>query len=119
VKGLHAAECVHDYFGPAGIKAIEKAIRCTEFRDMAFPIEPDSILECCLRDADLMESMEPHSIQYVMFDLCEEMGVIPIDAIPMQIDFLKSSVMHTQAGEHIWSRTLEARIACIEALKNG
>lgn len=119
VSGLRAAECVHDYFGLSGIGLIERAIRCTEFRDMAFPIEPNSILECCLRDADLMESMEPHCIQYVMFDLCEEMGVIPIDAIPMQIDFLKSSVMHSQAGEHIWQRTLDARIACIEALKNG
>jgi hypothetical protein len=119
VKGLRGAECVHDYFGPAGIGIIERAIRCTEFRDMAFPIEPASILECCLRDADLMESLEPHCIQYVMFDLCEEMGVIPVDAIPNQIAFLKGAVMHTQAGEYVWQRTLDARITCIEALKNG
>jgi hypothetical protein len=119
VSGLRAAECVHDYFGPAGIDLIERAIRCTEFRDMGFPVEPQSILECCLRDADLMESMEPHSIQYVMYDLCEEMGADVIEAIPKQIAFLKGAVMHTQAGEYVWRRTLDARIACIEALKNG
>lgn len=119
VKGLYAAECVHDYFGPEGIKIIEHAIRCTEFRDMSFPIEPSNILECCLRDADLMESMEPHSIQYVMYDLCEEMKVDVMEAIPKQIAFLKGAVMHTQPGELIWGRTLDARVACIEAMHHG
>lgn len=117
VKGMYDAQPVRDYFGRSlHIASVEKAIRCTEFRDMDFPIEPTSILECCLRDADLMESMEPHCIQYVMHDLCEEMGVDVIKAIPLQIDFLKNAVMHTQAGEYIWQRTLDARIACIEGM---
>ncbi len=120
VKGMYDAEPVRDYFGRSlHIAAVEKAIRCTEFRDMAFPVEPNTIVECCLRDADLMESMEPHCIQYVMHDLCEEMGVTVMDAIPRQISFLQNAVMHTQAGEYIWKHTLEARVACIEAIHYG
>jgi hypothetical protein len=120
VKGMYGAQPVQDYFGRSQhIATVEKAIRCTEFRDGGFPIEPTSILECCLRDADLMESMEPHCIQYVMHDLCEEMGVTIMDAIPRQIAFLQNAVMYTQAGEYIWKRTLEARVACIEAIQYG
>jgi hypothetical protein len=122
VSGLRNAGGVFDYFGRGNeeVRIIEGAIRCTEYvPGEGFPKKPHTRVQRALRDADLMESLEPHCIQYVMHDLCKELGVDMIAAIPKQIEFLKSAEMFTRPGKYIWDTTLEARIACIEALKNG
>lgn len=116
VEGMRNAKPVQDYYSAPSIEEIAETIRCTEFAPEGFPVAPTTYIQRVIRDADLMESMEPHCIDYVVMALAEEMGVTVEEAIPKQIEFMRGVEMHTFAGEQIWQQTLDTRIWSIERL---
>ncbi|AFH14819.1 phosphohydrolase [Pseudomonas phage Lu11] len=116
IAGLRAADCVKAYFKPDAIAYIESCIRCTEFHEGRFPVPPVDIVQMALRDADIMESLEPRGTEYVMNNLCAELGLDPRSLLKSQIAFMESSELFTDAGRFIWNATLDARIAVMETL---
>lgn len=112
IAHLFIAPPVLDYFTRNAIQDIAKMIECTEY---PFVIEPVGILQEVLRDADLMESIEPFHIQTLAHDLREELKPImdwPVaDFAKAQVEFLNSQHMYTEPAKRIWAKTLEARMA--------
>ncbi|MND95544.1 hypothetical protein D3C80_878020 [compost metagenome] len=116
IAGLYGADCVKEYFKPDGVAYIADCIRCTEYNN-GFPIAPKDIVQMALRDADLMESLEPNGIEYTLFNLCAELGIDDVKAaIPQQIAFMENAELFTDAGRYIWAATLDSRIAAVETL---
>jgi hypothetical protein len=48
------------------------AIRCTEFRDGKFTREPQTLIQKVLRDADVLQILEPNWLDQVVGGLCAE-----------------------------------------------
>jgi hypothetical protein len=110
ITHLFIAPPVLDYFTRTAIQDIAKMIECTEY---PFVIEPTDILQEILRDADLMESIEPFHIQTLAHDLRGElqMDMSAPEFAKAQVDFLNSQTMFTEPAKRIWAKTLEARMA--------
>lgn len=84
-------------------------IRCTQFIDGKFPIEPTNLAERCIRDADLMTiySREGHRLTVGLF---EEMARKPLHkftesevtgALIKTGDFLAAQTMYTDHGNRM------------------
>ena len=112
IAQLYIAPCVRVYFTDAAVMQIAKIIECTEY---PFVMEPVGILQEIMRDADLMESIEPFHLQTLAHDLREELKPIMDMTAPefakAQVDFLNSQKLYTGAAQRIWAKTLEARMA--------
>lgn len=107
VAGLQAALCVHDRFDEGEVRHIVMLIKDTEYPYTKDPVHPHSAV---LRDADLLESIEPNHIE-ILEGLRKEVAPdLPVtDFIARQIEFMKTQPMFTRIGKHISEATYEAR----------
>lgn len=117
IAHLLIAPCVRDYFTDSACRTMSEIIRCTEY---PFVMEPEGLLQQIMRDADLMESMEPFHIQTLAHDLRAElkpiMDVTAPEFATAQIAFMQGSRLYTPSAQRIWDKTIAARIASFEAV---
>lgn len=116
IANLCIAPCVQDYFNHNAIMEMSKIIECTEY---PFVIEPVTMLQKIIRDADLMESMEPFHIQTLVHDLRHELKadrlLTKAEFVAAQIPFLANATMYTDAGKAVWEKTMNARVKSFNA----
>ena len=117
------------FFSPAfpqeRVGEIENLIRCTEFRDGVFPIEPNTENEGAIRDADLcsiFHIFEPHGHNQ-MFGLWREMITSSIgldwkasEFIDNTEKFLRAATFYTERGQDLQANYLDL---CLEELRKG
>jgi len=116
IASLYIAPCVRSYFNDETVEEIARIIECTEY---PFVIEPLGILQEVMRDADLMESIEPFHIQTLMHDLREEllpiMDLTTADFVKAQIEFMNSQKIYTASAQRICAKTTASRTASFVA----
>lgn len=119
-------EAIPYYYYPTVMILAENAIRCTQF---PFVIEPTTLVEKCIRDADLLEasaSMDPTTI---MEDLRAEMSVTRGRDITLeemlegQKAFLSNVSFYTNYGksisENVYPKYLELLEQYVEERRGG
>jgi hypothetical protein len=93
-------------------------IRCTQFVDGKFPIEPTNLAERCIRDADLMTIYSQEGFR-LMTGLFEEMAGKPISkftegeitgAVKKTEEFLMAQTMYTDHGTRMRDEHLTGQI---------
>jgi hypothetical protein len=97
-------------------------IRCTQFVDGKFPIDPTNLAECCIRDADLMTIYSQEGFR-LMVGLFEEMSGKTIskfteeetrDAISKTHSFLFAQKMYTSHGKRMRDEHLRGQLQKFE-----
>jgi hypothetical protein len=90
-------------------------------RDMEFPHQLPSaslsLLHRMLRDADMVQALDPVWLQEVVFGLAKERDVPPFEVLRQQVDFLQKLEFHTGwAQKHYPRSMIENKIAEAQAL---
>ena len=103
-------------FGTGFSDEVERLIRCTEY---PFVRQPHSLAAKALRDADLLQSIEPNGVTLILEGLRSEMQVRLGKQITVQemyegqIKFLEAAELFTQTGQALWDSTKQRMIeAC-------
>lgn len=93
--------------------SIHRAIRCTEYTDGKFPISPFDLVQCSLRDADILYTFDPKTTGRIAHELYQELyasGNYRADYsefLQAQRRFHAGVEMSTMLGEQIHSSNLE------------
>jgi len=103
-------------FGEGFSDEVEQLIRCTEY---PFVRMPHSLAAKALRDADLLQSIEPNGITLILEGLRSEMQVRFGKQISVQemyegqVKFLEAAELFTQTGQALWDASKQHMIeAC-------
>ncbi len=120
----------HGYLRDSELDTICDIIRCTMFIDGAFPNEPETILEQCMRDADLCAIYTDEGRE-LLRNLTYELHVSnpeftalyqmetrkEIDSyLKRNADFLRLAPMYTDYGTHLKDCQLESSLSAYEEL---
>ena len=108
-------------YGPDDLDIIERIIRVTEF---PFVHEPQTFSQRVIRDADLMQSLEPDNIEVLLdglrVELSRKLGIEITEAAfrDGQSNFLANAKMYTEVGASLFSKAVPHVMACLNAAVN-
>lgn len=108
-------------YGPDDLDIIERMIRVTEF---PFVHEPVTLSQRIIRDADLLQSIEPDNVEVLMDGLRVEIArkrnteITEADFLIGQSQFLANAKMYTEVGASLLSKAVPHVMACLSAAIN-